>query len=327
MTPDGKRFWMQGLCVDSLQWNAQGERTVQSVQVAIDSWKANTIRLPVIDSFWYGKGVQGQPQSDGGVGYRAVIDSAIESAAARGAYVVLDLHLFRAPESAQLQFWKDVAKKYKNNPAVVFELFNEPHDISWEVWRNGGLVTDKQEPKPGVAVENTEKLHSFQAIGMQQLVDVVRETGAKNVIVAGTLDWSYDLSGLLKGFALKDPTGNGIMYSVHIYPWKKNWQGSFLDAAENYSLFVGEEGNLRSWEDFSFIPVNMRSEKVGLNSPFPADLLGMIQKYKLNWTGFSFHPTCGPNAITDWNYTPSPFWGIFVKEALSGKHFEMKNLR
>ena len=55
--------------------------------------------------------------------------------------------------------------------------------------------------------------------------------------------------------------------------------------------------------------------------------MAAIQKHKLNWTGFSFHPKCGPNAISDWSYTPTPFWGAYVKEALSGKQFELQKMR
>jgi hypothetical protein len=29
----------------------------------------------------------------------------------------------------------------------------------------------------------------------------------------------------------------------------------------------------------------------------------------------------------DWNYTPSPFWGVFAKDALNGKQFETKRMR
>jgi hypothetical protein len=31
--------------------------------------------------------------------------------------------------------------------------------------------------------------------------------------------------------------------------------------------------------------------------------------------------------LMDWDYTPTPYWGVFVKEALSGKPFELKKLR
>jgi endoglucanase len=32
-------------------------------------------------------------------------------------------------------------------------------------------------------------------------------------------------------------------------------------------------------------------------------------------------------AILDWQYTPTPYWGAFVKDALSGKQFELKKMR
>jgi endoglucanase len=31
--------------------------------------------------------------------------------------------------------------------------------------------------------------------------------------------------------------------------------------------------------------------------------------------------------ISDWSYTPTPYWGQFAKEALSGRQFEMKRMR
>ena len=105
------------------------------------------------------------------------------------------------------------------------------------------------------------------------------------------------------------------MYSSHIYPWKKDWQHATLDAAAKFPVFIGEVGNINAWSDFKFIPANQQSETVGPHSQWPIDMLGMIQKYKLNWTGFSFHPRCGPEIISDWNYTPTDYWGVFVRHA------------
>jgi len=31
--------------------------------------------------------------------------------------------------------------------------------------------------------------------------------------------------------------------------------------------------------------------------------------------------------IASWEYTPTPNWGVFVKEALAGQPFEAKKLR
>ena len=323
---DAKNIWLQGLSVDSLQWSAAGEHIDKSIPVAIDQWKANVIRLPVKENFWAGKGPWQGP--DGGVAYRKIVDAAVEAAGSRGAYLVIDLHQFGAPMPEHVEFWTDVATRYKNHPAVLFELFNEPHSISWKVWRDGGDLTDKNNKNTDVnAKENTQETTGEVSTGMQALVNAVRATGARNIIIAGGLDWGYDLSGVMNGYALDDRGGNGIMYSSHVYPWKTDWQGKTLIAADKYPIFVGEVGCPEKWEDFAFIPPNMRQEKLGPGCTWPVDMLGMIQKHKLNWTGFSFHPKCGPMVILDWNYTPTPYWGVFVKDALSGKQFEMQKMR
>jgi len=113
------------------------------------------------------------------------------------------------------------------------------------------------------------------------------------------------------------------MYSSHIYPWKKDWQKNALDAAAKYPLFLGEVGCPPDYKSFTFIPPPQRYELKG----WPEDMIATIQKHKLNWTGFSFHPRCAPMVISDWDYTPTPYWGAFVKDALAGKRFELKSMR
>jgi len=315
-TAGGKGVWLQGLCVDSLEWSAGGEKIAQSIPVAIEQWKANVIRLPVRDDFWFGKG-PGQ-RKDGGVGYRKVVDGVIEAAASRGAYVALDLHRFGAPTTEHVEFWKDAATRYKNHPAVLFELFNEPHSLSWKLWRDGGGLTDPKKP---------DELTGEVTPGMQALLDVTRKVGARNVVIAGGLDWSYDLSGVLQGYALQERAGgNGIVYSSHIYPWKSDWNGKVLAAAEKFPLFIGEVGCPPDWKGFEFIPPSGRTEDLSAHA-WPPDVLGMIQKHRLHWTGFSFHPKAAPTIISDWQYTPNEHWGVFVKDALAGKQFESKKLR
>jgi hypothetical protein len=56
-------------------------------------------------------------------------------------------------------------------------------------------------------------------------------------------------------------------------------------------------------------------------------MLGLIQKYRLNWTGWSFNPGTTPVLISDWQFTPTPFWGAFVKGALSGRQFKLERMR
>lgn len=325
-TKEGKVVWLQGLCLDSMEWSAGGEHILQSIPVATEQWKANVIRLPVKNNFWFGRGPW-QKKGSGGLPYRKLVDDAVNLAASHGAYLVLDLHRFGAPMAQDIDFWKDAAIRYKNNPAVLFELFNEPHSISWKAWRDGGSLSDPANRSTDAnAAENKEQQEGEVSTGMQALVNAIRATGARNLLIAGGLDWGYDLSGL-KDYALHDSAdGDGIMYSSHIYPWKKDWQIHTLDAAAKYPIFLGEVGTPPDWSSAKFIPVNEQYEDLSKKEWAP-DVIGLIQKYKLNWTGFSFHPKCMPMAILDWNYTPTPYWGVFVKEALAGQQFEMKRMR
>ena len=319
---DGKAVWLQGVNVVSLEFLVQGDHLLKSALVAVDEWKSNIIRLPVKEEYWFGRT---GGQKDGGAAYRALVENVITLVANRGAYVLLDLHRFRAPKQEHADFWKDAAMKFKDHPAVLFDLFNEPHGTSWEVWRDGGFVAEKKKPADEdaflTAEEKAKAAEGFQSIGMQALVNAVRSTGARNIVVTGGLDWAYDLSGVASGFELKDSGGNGIIYSTHIYPWKRGWQEKVLVVADKHPVFVGEVG--ADIKKMDFIPANAQED------PFTwvPDMLGFMQKYKLHWTGFSFHPAATPVMITGWDYTPTPFWGAFAKDALAGKKFEMKKMR
>lgn len=314
---DGSEIWLQGVSIDSLQWSNTGEGIVPSVIAAIETWKVNVVRLPMNGNRWFG---QTQGQSDNGASYRQVIADAVQAAKSRGAYLILDLHRFRAPMEADIAFWKDAAAAYKDDPAVIYEIFNEPYGVPWEEWRNGGALDGKR--TAGVVAESNEGADAKRTVGMQALVDTVRATGAKNLILAGGLDYSYDLTGILKGFALEEKGGAGIAYVAHCYPWKSGWQTHFLDIAKQYPVVMTEVGC--DVNHYTFIPPE-RDESPYTWAP---DMIACIQRNKLHWTAFSFHPRCGPPMLMEQQtYTPTPFWGGFVKAALLGARFESDRLR
>lgn len=307
----GTPMWLQGLAVPSLEWRPDGDNIERTVEVALDDWKANAIRLAVSAEYWFGNDSK-KRQEDGGAAYRDLIDRIIARIAQAGAYCIIDLHHYRALRPRDRDFWLDFAKRYAGHPAVLFGLLNEPHSITWDIWRDGGLV-DEQMRESDAIPENTLKLERYEAIGFQPMINQIRALGADNPIVVGGLDWGYDLSGVLSGYALNDPSGRGIIYDSHIYPWKSDWQHKTLDIAQHHPVLIGEVGCQQ--KRMEFIP----PERWEGPYTWACDMLACIQRERLHWTAWSFHHWASPCVLMNLDdYRPTPEWGAFVKAALTG---------
>ncbi len=296
---NGEQVWLQGVNVPSLEWNPDGEHVISSILVAVNDWNANLIRLPVLDKFWFGHGEGWREQDDGGVAYRKLIDECIKTANAIGAYVILDLHRYMAPDKDALKFWESASESYKNQTGVLFGLFNEPHDVDWQVWKQGGEVEAEWEMK--------------NIVGHQCLVNTVRQSGAENIIIAGGLDWAYDLSGVLSGYALQDKNwANGIVYDAHVYNWKRDWEDNFLAVSEKYPVIIGEWGAQPEGSEFDFVPAE---QQIAPDIWVP-DFIELLNKRQLHHAAWSFHPEAEPCLIQNFNYDPTPYFGVYVKEFL-----------
>jgi hypothetical protein len=302
-----------GVNAASLEWTSDGEgHILQTVNVAIRDWHVNIIRLPLSQDRWFGKAPE---QSDGGKAYRELVRQVVDACATRHCYIILDLHWsdcnewgqnigqHSMPDLNSVVFWKDFAPVYANNPAVIFDLYNEPHDVSWDVWLKGGLITDRPNVR-NMAAKN------YQCVGMRTLLDTIRATGAKNVVIAGGLDWAYDFSGILAGRQLSDPKGNGVIYANHCYDNKGDsvytWIGKMEKATAKLPVIISEFGG-----------------NSGPSKRVPADdwllhVLQAIDEHQWSYTAWDLHRAAGPTLISDWNYTPSPRYGVFVKLALAG---------
>lgn len=310
----GRHVILQGVNIPSLEWSAAGEQVLRSAKVALIDWKANAIRVPVHNGYWFGRGKGGKENSNNAEAYRAIVDDLVKIAAGQGAYLILDLHLYGGPKAEAVEFWENAAARYKDNPAVLFDLYNEPTGITWELWQKGGPreVKDKKTGETSVV----------QVVGMQALIDAVRTAaGARNIVICGGLGYAYDLSGVLEGHALDQRGGDGLVYATHFYNWHRGWEKRFLPLVSKYPILVGEFG--ADVKKMPFVDAKQQEDPY----TWMPDALGMIQKYQLNWTAFSLHPKATPVLIKDWTYEPTPFFGAFVKDALAGKKFESVRLR
>lgn len=107
----------------------------------IAGWGARIIRLP-INQGWVLNGVAGK----NGLDYLADIDQIVDWAADEGMYTLLELHLLDdrllrtqsqtqpMPDNLSLPFWAILANRYRTDPAVIYDLCNEPHKPRQDEW-------------------------------------------------------------------------------------------------------------------------------------------------------------------------------------------------
>lgn len=175
---------------------------------AMKTWRINAVRVPLNEHCWLG--INGAPAEYSAARYRKAVKNYVVRLGKAGLFVVLDLH-WSAPGArlatgqkamADLAhapaFWSSVARTFKNYPAVVFDLYNEPHDVSWQCWRDGCLMPA-----------------GWRTAGMQTLVDAVRSTGASQPVIATGLGFGSDLSGWLE-YRPHDPADQ-LAAGLHMY--------------------------------------------------------------------------------------------------------------
>jgi hypothetical protein len=196
-------------CVDGL--GVVAGPTSRRAIAAMAAWRINAVRLPLNEDCWLG--INGVPARYSGVRYRSAISKYVARLHRAGLYVVLDLHWnapgrLRATRQQPMAdrdhapaFWSSVARTFRVDPAIVFELYNEPYDVSWQCWRDGCSLPE-----------------GWRTAGMQTLVNAVRRSGARQPIVATGVDWGGDLSSWLR-YRPHDPA-NQLVAGVHVYDFR-----------------------------------------------------------------------------------------------------------
>ncbi|MFZ0386844.1 MAG: cellulase family glycosylhydrolase [Solirubrobacteraceae bacterium] len=252
---------------------------------AIAAWGANAVRIPLNEDCWLNTNL---PADDpyGGAGYQQEIESFVSDLNAHGIYAILDLHWTAPGNQTALEqqpmpdmdhspaFWTSVATAFKSNPAVVFDLFNEPYDpndmrsggdknasdaVTWDCWESG----TKPDPIGGGAPPipcytqaydaNNNPTTRYQIVGMQTLLTDIRNMGATQPIMVGGLDYADDLgdttdaNGGGQGWmqhAPDDPL-NQEAASFHNYQGKgcdnqTCWDGTVKSVAVHVPVVTGE---------------------------------------------------------------------------------------
>jgi endoglucanase len=281
-------------------------------------WQARIIRLPFNQDFVF-NGRRGLPAED----YLAAIDQMIAWAAARGAYTLLDLQWLDAtrvfgtngdmsfnrvpalPEPPTLDLWDLLATRYRDEPAVLFDLFNEPHSP----------MADDANPLYVIGPNGDPFLTNARTVSMREwqpwarrLIDVIRALHPGALIFVAGIAWAYDLRGMPLTDALDVPLAN-IVYSTHVYPWTRisplpfgswetEWTRAFGHLTGRVPVFAGEWGG--TLDDVAW----------------GQRLARYFATHDIGWTAWSWADW--PQLVTSYrtrDYTPTPF-GDVVRQSL-----------
>lgn len=179
--------------------------------------------------------------------------AAIDTAIANDMYVIMDWHILndnnpQTNKSLALEFFEEVSAKYANNPAVLYEICNEPHWVSWA---------------------NDIKPYA------EEVIPVIRKNSPNAIIIVGTNTWSQDV----------DEASNNklnfenVMYTLHFYADShplSNFKSKIETALNNNcAIFCTEWGSTDSSGNTNFNETNTR------------EWLNYFAEKKISWCNWS----------------------------------------
>jgi endoglucanase len=142
-------------------------------------WKVSVVRAAM--GIEPGGGYKQDPE-----GSMQKIKAVVEGAIKTGIYVIIDWHSHNINLLEAKKFFELMAKQYGNYPNVIYELFNEPDQESWD----------------------EVKAYS------NELIKLIRQHDPDNIILVGNPHWDQDIhlvaDAPLEGF-------KNLMYTVHFY--------------------------------------------------------------------------------------------------------------
>ena len=251
-----------------------------TVKVFANEWNCNVVRAAM------GVEPEGAYMDDPQLAVDCVIQI-VDAAIANGIYAIIDWHSHGIQTEKAKEFFAQMATKYKGVPNVIYEIFNEPVEDSWD----------------------EVKAYS------EEIIQTIRAIDPNNIILVGTPHWDQDIH-----LAADNPiTGyDNLMYTLHFYAATHH---QYLRDRGDYALgkglplFVSECAGMEATGDG---PIDYEDWN---------EWLKWMDKHNISWAAWSISDkdeTCSmilPSASSDGDWTDEDVkeWGKAVKEALAAK--------
>ncbi len=284
----GHPIQLRGMSTHGLQW-FWDNYTDESLDVLAYEWGADILRISVY--------VQEGGWVTDPAGFTAKVSTLIDKATDRGMYALVDWHQLQPPDpnynlDNAITFFTDIATAYKDYNNIIYDICNEPSDVSW----------------------NTIKTYG------DAIIPLIRAIDSDAVILIGTHGWAT--FGVSDGRTHQDILDNplnypNIMYTFHFYA--ASHQESYLDeldaASDVLPVFVTEFGTQTYSGD-------------GTNDfGFAQKYIDLMAQKKISWTNWNYsddfrsgavwkNPNTGANngPWTDANLKES---GLWIKDKIS----------
>ena len=178
-------------------------------------WKCNVIRASM------GVGPEHSYLQEPEFGIKCVT-TVVDAAIKNGIYVIIDFHSHKVYLKEAKTFFTEMAKKYKDAPNVIYEIYNEPDDTyDWK----------------------TVKAYS------EEVINVIRAIDPDNIILVGSPRWDQEVQ-----LPAADPIKNetNLMYTMHFYAGThKQWLRDRTDSAivSGLPIFISECAGMEATGD------------------------------------------------------------------------------
>ena len=186
--------------------------------------------------------------NSGGAAYLNRLDNIVARLTSRNVVALIDMHI-SAPRSCApardipmpganeaTSFWTTIAQRYASNPLVAFELYNEPHVVTYDQWAAGGPVT-------------TNGTGTYTAAGMQLMYDTVHSSTTTNLIFVDPPSYASDPKPIANGL-LKVDTARTV-WALHVYTCPHPDDTSCVSNSANRTFPAGKPP-MGAWDSLSF---------------------------------------------------------------------------